>query len=205
MTDALWYLGRGTGVVSLVLLTLVVALGIWTRSGRPLAGLPRFAVGTLHRNAALLAVLLLGIHVGTLLADPYAQLRLVDLVVPFAGRYRPLWLGLGTVGLDLVAALVATSLLRHRLGQRSWRAVHWLAYLCWPVAVLHTLGDGTDAGQGWLRALVVVCVAGVAGFAGWRISEGFGTRPEHRTGSDGIDHSGRSTVVSGTSARSGGR
>jgi sulfoxide reductase heme-binding subunit YedZ len=201
MTDALWYLGRGTGVVSLVLLSLVVVLGIATRSGRPLAGMPRFAIGALHRNASLLAVLLLGIHVGTMLADPYAQLRLVDLVVPFAGRYRPLWLGLGTVGLDLIAALVATSLVRHRLGQRSWRAVHRLAYLCWPVAVLHCLGTGTDAGQGWLRGVVVVCVGAVVGCAGWRISESFAARPEQLT----ADHSGQSTVVGQATVRSGGR
>lgn len=174
MTNALWYLGRGTGVVALLLLTLVVALGIATRSARPMAGLPRFAVGTLHRNASLLAVLLLGIHVTTMLADPYAQLRLVDLVVPFAGRYRPLWLGLGTVGLDLIVALIATSLLRHRLGQRAWRAVHWLAYLCWPVAVLHSLGTGSDAGALWLRAIVAVCVGSVIGSLCWRLSERFG-------------------------------
>jgi methionine sulfoxide reductase heme-binding subunit len=178
VTDALWYLGRGTGVVSLLLLSLVVALGILTRSGRPVTGLPRFAIGALHRNASLLAVLLLGVHVLTLLADPYAQLRLVDLVLPFAGRYRPVWLGLGTLGLDLIVALVATSLLRHRIGQRSWRAVHWLAYLCWPVAVLHGLGTGTDSGQGWLRAVVAVCVAAVVGCVGWRLSAAFGSRPD---------------------------
>jgi sulfoxide reductase heme-binding subunit YedZ len=173
MTDALWYLGRGTGVVALLLLTLVVALGIATRSARPLAGLPRFAVGTLHRNASLLAVVLLGIHVTTLLADPYAQLRLVDLLVPFTGRYRPLWTGLGTVGLDLIIALVATSLLRYRLGQRAWRAVHWLAYLSWPVAVLHALGTGSDAGQLWLRAIAVLCAGSVIGCLCWRVSERF--------------------------------
>ena len=202
VTDTLWYLGRGTGVVSLVLLTLVVALGISARSGRPVAGLPRFAVAAVHRNASLLAVLFLGIHVGTLLADPYAQLRLVDLVVPFAGRYRPLWLGLGTVGLDLLAALVATSLLRHRLGQRSWRAVHWLAYLCWPVAVLHSWGDATDAGRGWLRLVLASCVAVVVGCACWRITEGFGPRgavePPRAS-----DHSGRSTVAGRATVGSG--
>jgi sulfoxide reductase heme-binding subunit YedZ len=175
MTNALWYLGRGTGVVALLLLTLVVALGIATRSARPMGGLPRFAVGTLHRNASLLAVSLLGIHVTTMLADPYAQLRLVDLVVPFAGRYRPLWLGLGTVGFDLIVALIATSLLRRRLGQRAWRAVHWLAYLCWPVAVLHSLGTGSDAGALWLRAIVAVCVGSVTGCLCWRLSEKFAT------------------------------
>src|SRR5262249_432676 len=128
-----------------------------------------------HRNASLLAVVLLGIHVTTLLADPYAQLRLVDLFVPFAGRYRPLWTGLGTVGLDLIVALVATSLLRARLGQRAWRAGHGLAYRCRPVAVLHSLGTGSDAGQLWLRAIAVLCVGSVIGCLCWRITERFGT------------------------------
>src|SRR2546430_12664391 len=121
MTDALWYLARGTGVLSLLLLTVVVALGVATRSGRPAFGLPRFAVGAVHRNAGLLAVLLLAIHVTTLLADPYAQLKLVDVVVPFAGAYRPVWLGVGTLAPDLIPALGATSLLRHRLRLPSRR------------------------------------------------------------------------------------
>jgi sulfoxide reductase heme-binding subunit YedZ len=177
MTDALWYLGRGAGVVSLILLTLVVALGIVTRSGRPLPGLPRFTLGGLHRNAALLAVCLLAVHVTTLLFDPYAQLRLADLVVPFLGAYRPFWLGLGTLGLDLILALVVTSLARHRLGMRTWRAVHWLAYAAWPVALLHALGTGTDVGQTWLRLIAAACAGVVLVLVGWRSSTAFGRRP----------------------------
>jgi sulfoxide reductase heme-binding subunit YedZ len=175
MTNALWYLGRGTGVVSLVLLTLVVALGVATRSGRPLPGLPRFAVASVHRSASLLAVTLLGVHVGTLLFDPYAQLKIVDLVLPFAGTFRPFWLGLGTLGLDLLAALVVTSLLRNRLGRRTWRAVHWLAYAAWPVALLHALGTGTDAGSAWLRGLAALCCAAVVAAVGWRLAGNFDT------------------------------
>jgi methionine sulfoxide reductase heme-binding subunit len=173
VTEALWYLGRGTGVTSLVLLTIVVALGIASRSGRPMFGLPRFAVTAVHRNASLLAVTLLTVHVLTLLADPYAQLKLVDLVLPFVGTYRPLWLGLGTLAFDLILALVATSLLRQRLGLRIWRAVHWLAYAAWPVALFHGLGTGTDNGQLWLRATAACCVALVLIAAGWRVTEGF--------------------------------
>jgi sulfoxide reductase heme-binding subunit YedZ len=59
------------------------------------AVLPRFAVAMVHRSVSLLAVSLLVVHAGTLLSDPYAQLTLVDLVVPFAGTYRPLWLDSG--------------------------------------------------------------------------------------------------------------
>jgi len=168
--SAAWYLARGTGVVSLVLLTIVVAVGVATRSGRPAFGLPRFAVTAVHRNASLLAVVLLAIHVGTLLIDPYARLRLIDVVLPFIGNYRPLWQGLGTLALDLVIALVVTSLLRHRIGLRGWRAVHWLAYAAWPVAFLHGLGTGTDAGQLWLRGTAVLCAATVLAALVWRLS-----------------------------------
>jgi sulfoxide reductase heme-binding subunit YedZ len=173
MTDALWYLGRGTGVVSLVLLTVVVALGVATRSGRPAFGLPRFAVAAVHRNASLLAVTGLAIHLGSLLFDPYAQLRLVDLVLPFVGTYRPVWLGLGTLGFDLIIALTVTSLLRHRIGLKAWRAVHWLSYAAWPVALLHALGTGTDAGHGWLQVTAAGCAAAVLAAIAWRCSRTF--------------------------------
>lgn len=173
MIDALWYLARASGVVSLVLLTVVMALGVTTRSGRPALGLPRFAVSAIHRNASLLAVSFIAVHVLTLLFDPYAQLKLVDIVLPFAGAYRPLWLGLGTVAFDLVVALVVTTLLRHRIGRRGWRATHWLAYAAWPVAFLHGWFTGTDSGELWLRALAIGCAAVVVTAICWRVSTSF--------------------------------
>jgi sulfoxide reductase heme-binding subunit YedZ len=180
MTNALWYAGRGAGIVSLILLTVVVTLGIATRSGRPAFGLPRFVVNALHANAALLAVSLLAVHVTSLLFDPYAQLRLVDLVLPFLGPYRPLWVGLGTVAFDLVIALVVTSLLRHRLGRRTWKAVHWLAYAAWPIAMLHGLFAGTDAASSWFRVVAVACGAAVGTAIAWRTSASFVERSEQR-------------------------
>jgi len=173
VTNALWYLARGSGAVSLVLLSIVVVLGIGSRAGRPVFGLPRFAVTAVHRNASLLAVSFLAVHVVTLLFDPYAQLRLIDVVLPFAGTYRPLWMGLGTLAFDLILALVATSLLRHRMGLRTWRVVHWIAYAAWPVALLHGLGTGTDNGQLWLWSIAVACVAAVFAAICWRLSDSF--------------------------------
>jgi methionine sulfoxide reductase heme-binding subunit len=177
MSDALWYFARGSGVVSLVLLTVVVVLGIGSRSGRPAFGLPRFAVSLLHRNAALLAVVFLAGHIVSLLFDPYAQLRLFDIVLPFVGNYRPFWQGLGTLGFDLIVAIVITSLLRHRLGARVWRIVHWLAYLSWPVALLHGLGNGSDNGTWWLWTISITCVVAVVAALAWRISPSFSRFP----------------------------
>ncbi len=174
LTSAAWYLARGSGLTSLVLFSLVVALGIGSRSGRTLFGLPRFAVQAVHSTAALTAVGFLALHVVTLLFDPYAQLKLLDLVLPFTGAYRPFWLGLGTLALDLMLAVVVTSLLRDRLGPRAWKAVHWAAYAAWPVAVLHGLGTGTDASALWMQVTTAACVSLVAAAGVWRLTPGFG-------------------------------
>ncbi len=158
----LWYLSRGTGAITLVGLSASVMLGITgTLRWRLGARTPRFVVDGLHRNVSLLVVVLLAAHIATSLLDPFAHLRLIDAVVPLASRYRPLWLGFGALAFDLLVALIVTSVLRARLGLRAWKAVHWAAYLCWPVAVLHGLGTGTDARSAWLQLLTAVCVAGV--------------------------------------------
>jgi predicted ferric reductase len=158
----LWYLNRATGVVSLVLFTAVVLLGVGVHLRTRLPGLPRFGTVTLHRSVSLIAVVFLGLHIVTAVADSYVSISVADVVVPFAGSYEPLWLGLGTVAFDLMLAVVATSLLRARLGHRTWRAVHWLAYASWPLAVVHGLGIGTDLASGWLLWLGIGCVAAVA-------------------------------------------
>lgn len=180
MTNALWYFARGSGVVTLVLLTVTTVLGIASRSGRPAFGLPRFAVALVHRNASLLALVFLALHITTLLADPYAQLKLVDLVLPFDATYRPAWVGLGTLTLDLLVALVVTSLLRQRLSDRAWRAVHWLAYAACPVAWLHGIGSGTDRGTGWYEGVAVICAVAVGMAVIWRIMPGFATQGGRR-------------------------
>lgn len=150
--------------------SLVVVLGIVARSGRPFAGLPRFAVAAVHRQVSLSALVFLALHIGTLWFDPYAHLRLTDLLVPFLARYRPLWQGLGTLAAELVVVLLVTSLLRNLLGPRAWRAVHWAAYLCWPLAVAHAVGTGTDRASRWMLLVVAACVLAVGAAVVWRMS-----------------------------------
>jgi predicted ferric reductase len=176
LTSALWDLGRGSGVAALVVLTMSLVLGVVTRSGRDALGLGRFGLNELHRTAALTAVGLVAVHLGSLLLDPYAQLRVVDLVLPFRGTYRPLWLGLGTLAVDLLAVITAASLLRHRIGPRAFKAVHWATYALWPVALLHGLGTGTDAATRWLDAVALACVVAVGAAVTWRLSPSFLTR-----------------------------
>jgi methionine sulfoxide reductase heme-binding subunit len=167
--SATWFLARGTGVVSLVLLTAVVVLGILGRVGWASPRWPRFLTQGLHRNLSLLAVAFIGVHVATSVLDGYAPIRWLDALVPFGSAYRPVWLGLGALAFDLVLALVATSLLRLHLGLWTWRAIHWLAYACWPVAVVHGLGSGTDTRSVWMLGLVAASVATVGWAIAWRL------------------------------------
>lgn len=162
--SAYWYLARGTGVVSMLLLTVSVVLGILNAERFALAPrLPRFAVDRLHRDVSLLVVAVLVVHIITSVLDSFAHIAVTDAVLPLGSAYRPLWLGLGALGFDLLIAVTLTSLLRRRLGHRAWRAVHWLAYVSWPVAIFHGLGTGSDANSGWLLILTAVCVLAVVG------------------------------------------
>lgn len=160
-STAYWYLTRATGVVSLLLLTLVVVLGVVDVSRIASPSWPRFVVDGIHRQASLLALVFLGLHILTSVLDTYAPISLVDAVIPFHSAYRPLWLGLGAAAFDLLLAVLVTSLLRVRVGARNWRVIHWLAYACWPLAVVHGLGTGSDARQGWMLVLDFLCVAAV--------------------------------------------
>jgi sulfoxide reductase heme-binding subunit YedZ len=177
-SNADWYLMRASGVVSLALLTVVLVLGIATfKRWRPV-GLPRFVTASLHRTISLLSVVFLAVHVATAVADPYASVGLAAVVVPFAAGKSPLWVGLGAVSVDIVAALVVSSLLRARMTPRLWRMVHWLAYLAWPLALAHSFGTGSDASSRWLEVVGAVCVAAVAAVSVWRL--GAAREPKHR-------------------------
>src|SRR6202451_4103045 len=138
-STALWYASRATGVIALLLLTAVMLLGLLVTRRARLPGLPRFAVGGLHRNLSLLAVAFVAVHVLTAVVDGYVDIPLTAAVVPLASSYERLWLGLGAVSFDLMLAVVVTSLLRRHLSRKAWRAVHLTAYASWPVAWVHSV------------------------------------------------------------------
>jgi methionine sulfoxide reductase heme-binding subunit len=169
-TRALWYLTRGTGLVSMILLTASLVMGITETVRWASPRWPRFITAALHKNISLLAVAFLGAHIITSIADGFVAIRWVDTVVPFAAVYRPIWLGLGAVAFDLMLALVVTSLLRQHLGYRAWRIVHWGAYACWPIAFAHGIGTGSDTRFGWDLTINLTCLGAVAVATVWRLA-----------------------------------
>jgi sulfoxide reductase heme-binding subunit YedZ len=165
----LWYATRAAGLVTLLLLTASVLLGVMTAGRFAGERWPRFLTVGLHRNISLLVLVFLTLHVGTTVLDTFVSVPVIAVFVPFASSYKTFWLGLGTIASDLLLALLATSLLRNRLGYRSWRWVHWLAYACWPIGLAHGLGIGTDRATTWVFVLTMGCAAAVAAAATWRL------------------------------------
>jgi sulfoxide reductase heme-binding subunit YedZ len=165
-----WYLARSTGLVLLAVFTASTVLGIVT-TGVPAGGrVPRFASADLHRRLSILAMLLLVGHVAISVADSYVSISWLDGVLPFAGTYRPVWLGLGTLAADLLIAVTVTSALRYRINPVAWRMVHLSAYAAWPLVLLHGLGTGSDTRRWPVLAFTAACAVAVGAAVAWRIS-----------------------------------
>ena len=171
-TQVLWFATRGAGIVSLILFSAVACLGLLTVARTQSMRWPRFLTVELHRNLALLSVAFLALHIATAILDPFTSLGIASAVIPLASPYRPVAVGLGVISVDLVLALIVTSLLRKRIGHRIWRAVHWSAYAAWPMAVAHTMTAGTDAFAGWMLAITALCVLAVGSALLWRVTLG---------------------------------
>jgi DMSO/TMAO reductase YedYZ heme-binding membrane subunit len=169
-TTAPWFASRATGVVALLLLTGVMVLGVLVNRQGRLPGLPKFAVTGLHRNLSLLAVAFTAIHVLTAVIDTFVSIPLTSAVIPFTSGYEGFWLGLGAIASDIMLALIITSLLRRHLSRGVWRAVHWLAYVSWPVAFLHSVYSSKDLQHGPLLVFAIFCALAVVAAVVWRLA-----------------------------------
>ena len=167
-----WYATRGLGAATLVVLTATVVLGILSATRWSGQATPGFVVVDLHRNLSLVGIVLLLGHIVTTVLDPFAHISVRDVLIPVGAEYRPVWLGLGVVAFWILVALIATSLLRDRVGLRTWRWIHWAAYATWPLAVIHGLGTGSDARAPWMLSVVGACCAAVALAVADRLRDG---------------------------------
>jgi predicted ferric reductase len=165
----LWYTSRAAGIVTFVLLTIVMVFGIMTATRVGNDQVPRFAVAELHRRLSLLAAVFVALHVLTTAIDSYVPTGFLSIILPGASSYKTIWVAFGTVAIDLMIAVIATSLLRQHLSHDAWRAIHWLSYLMWPVALVHVIMIGSDLKRFWMLGLLAACAGAVALALLWRV------------------------------------
>jgi sulfoxide reductase heme-binding subunit YedZ len=162
---SLWYVNRAAGLVTLTLLTASVVLGIVVALRARSERWPRFAVADLHRNLGLLALVFGVVHVAAAVIDDFVTLSWADALIPFGAAYKPVWVGVGAIGSDLMLAVLITSGLRRRMGYKAWRSVHYLSYGAWASGLLHSIFIGTDSRAAWVVGLLAGC-AGAVGALG---------------------------------------
>jgi DMSO/TMAO reductase YedYZ heme-binding membrane subunit len=167
-STSLWYTTRATGIVALILLTLTMVLGLVTTNRARARNWPGFVQQEMHRRISMIAVVFVAIHVLTSILDTFVSISWFALIIPFTSSYGRFWVGVGTISLDLMVAVFVSSLLRARIRPGTWRALHWLAYLSWPIALAHTFGIGTDAGESWVIIIAVACIVAVGAGLLWR-------------------------------------
>lgn len=165
MSDpVVWYVARGSGLAALLLLTTSVVLGVVSVVRVHSPRWPRFALAQLHRNLSLLALTFGAVHVLTTVIDSFVAITVVDAFVPFASEYKPFWLAMGTIGADLMLAVLITTAIRRRIGFQTWRSIHVLSYGCWATSVVHSIGIGSDArSAAWGVMIVAACIGAVGG------------------------------------------
>ena len=164
----LWYITRATGLVALVLFTIVVCLGTFVsnRVGGTTVG--RFELNELHRSVSMVAMAFLVLHIVTTIIDSYVPTGWLSAVIPMTSAYKRLDVAIGTVAFDLILAVWASSLMKARIANSSWRFVHWFSWLAFVAAIVHSFLIGTDARSGIGLTVVATCAFAVVVTALWR-------------------------------------
>jgi sulfoxide reductase heme-binding subunit YedZ len=142
-----WITSRAAGGAALILASAAVAVGLMMGSKRQ--GSNKRDLRSIHEALSLTTLAMVALHGVTLLGDSYLNPGVAGIAIPFVGFYRPLWTGLGIVAGYGLAALGLTYYMRDRIGAARWRKVHRLTAAFWVLAIVHTIGAGSDAAQLW--------------------------------------------------------
>lgn len=146
-----WITSRAAGSAALLLSSASVLLGLMMSSSRRNPN--RRDLRTLHEALSVTALVMIGLHGVSLLGDAYLNPGITGIIVPFVGKYRPLWTGIGILAGYGLAVLGISYYFRDRIGAARWRRAHRLTATFWLLAIIHTIGAGSDAGELWFLIL----------------------------------------------------
>jgi sulfoxide reductase heme-binding subunit YedZ len=155
-----WITSRAAGGAALILASAAVAVGLMMSAKRPNGN--KRDLRAIHEALSLTTLAMVAVHGLSLLGDSFLNPGLTGIAIPFVGAYRPLWTGLGIVAGYGLAVLGLTYYMRDRIGAARWRKLHRITALFWVLAIVHTIGAGSDAAQLWFllaSALFVVPAA----------------------------------------------
>jgi sulfoxide reductase heme-binding subunit YedZ len=147
-----WVTSRAAGIVALILASLSVGVGV-SMSGRLIKRRgPDLRV--IHEALAIATIAAIALHAVALLGDSYFHPGVADLLIPFVRNYKEPYMALGIIAGWGFVVFGLSYYLRARIGVARWRVIHRFTALAWVLGVIHTLGEGTDAGRAWFLLIV---------------------------------------------------
>lgn len=155
-----WITSRAAGGAALLLSSASVLVGLMMSSSRRNPN--RRDLRTLHEALSVGALGMVGLHGVSLLGDAYLNPGITGIVIPFAGKYRPLWTGVGILAGYGLTVLGLSYYFRDRIGATRWRRAHRLTAAFWLLAIVHTIGAGSDGVEPWFLILNGVVIAPAA-------------------------------------------
>ena len=164
-----WYVTRTSAVLAYLALTGSVTYGLMLSTGITDRVAHRAVSITLHRDLAGIGLALALIHAAVLMLDRSVPYTPAEVVVPFVGPYRPLWVAFGQLALAGSIVITVSTYIRGRIGHRAWRAIHKIAFLAWAAATVHASMSGTDSGVTLLALMYVAAAALVTGLTTTRV------------------------------------
>lgn len=150
-----WLASRSSGIVALLAISISVIIGLMMANGLPRKPGAKRQLLAVHESTALAGLIAIAIHGVTLLGDHYLHPTITQIAIPFTIDYRPFYTGLGIIAGWSAAFLGLSFYARRWFGARRWRTIHRATILVWVLAVIHTLGAGTDASQLWMRVILL--------------------------------------------------
>jgi sulfoxide reductase heme-binding subunit YedZ len=169
-----WITSRAAGVVALVLASLAVSLGLLMSTKLLRKRGPDLLAG--HEILSLSTIVAVVVHGVALLGDQFMHPSVADIAIPFVSGYKTIWTSLGIFAGWSLVALGLSYYARRWIGTTRWRSLHRLTALAWIAGVIHSLGEGTDAGQVWFLVMTAIVVVPALALLTVRLSRGGGGR-----------------------------
>lgn len=184
-----WYCVRGLGFLAYLVLAGSVLYGLLLSTKILDAIAHRPVSFALHKDLAIVALILAGLHGSLLIFDASFPFTARAILVPFASPYSPITVGVGQLTFYGSVAVTASFYVRRHIGQKAWRMLHYVTFLTFAGASFHGIASGSDSGAAWAFWIYLVPVTAAIFLITYRVVVGLAHlthRPSgERTGVDG--------------------
>ena len=174
-----WYSVRALGFLAYIVLAGSVLYGLLL-STKILDSIAHRPVSfALHKDLAIVAMILATLHGGLLLFDGSFDFTPAAILVPFNSPFAPVTVGIGQLTFYASLVVTASFYVRRHIGQKAWRLLHYATFLSFIGATFHGIASGSDSSQRWAFYLYVGTVAAALFLITYRIILSVATRIQH--------------------------